>query len=203
MEQQSGYNVRRVHRVNLSVVTKHDLIFATIAMITLYFKKELIVMFGITVNAGYILMYLVQPHSLLSDNIQLKELITVITIINCNLCLLYFLTKWGNELVEKSLAKEQEAKEFFTKLEQTFNTIDDGVVSLYQKINTVDTQLKGVNSASRGIVDSVQQMAAAIQEEATSVYKINKSMTESLQVRKWLVPAKKDSAGWIIYLANL
>jgi methyl-accepting chemotaxis protein len=163
-------------------LNKHYLIFSTIAMITLYFKKELIVIFGIIVNGGYLSLYLIRPENLLSDNIAIKELITVLTLINGIMVLLYFLTKWGNDLVEQAGKKEAESKQLLNQLENTFQTIDDGAKSLNNNLSVVDTQLKGISEASMGIVDSVQQMATAIQDEAASVYRINESMTQSLQV---------------------
>ncbi len=163
-------------------LNKHYLIFTTIAMITLYFRKELIVIFAIFVNSGYLLMYLFRPQNLLSDNIALKEFVTVITLINGIMVLLFFLTKWGNELVEQADKKEEESKKLLNQLESTFQTIEEGARSLNNNLGVVDTQLKGINEASLGIVDSVQQMATAIQEEAASVYRINESMTQSLQV---------------------
>ncbi len=163
-------------------LNKHYLIFTTIAMITLYFRKELIVIFGILVNIGYLLMYLLIPQNLLSDNTALKEFVTVITLINGIMVLLYFLTKWGNELVEQASKKEEEAKQLVDQLENTFHTIDEGARSLNNNLSVVDTQLKGIHDASLGIVNSVQQMATAIQDEAASVYRINESMTQSLQV---------------------
>jgi methyl-accepting chemotaxis protein len=163
-------------------LNKHYLIFSTVAMIALYFRKELILVYGIFVNIGYILMYLLVPENLLSTNTALKEIITIITLFNGIIVLLYFLTKWGNELVLQATKKEEEAKKLLTQLEQTFHTIDEGAHSLNENINDVDIQLKGINEASQGIVDSVQQMATAIQDEASSIYRINESMTQSLQV---------------------
>ncbi len=163
-------------------LNKHYLVFTTIAMITLYFRKELIVIFGIMVNSGYILMYLIRPQNLLSNNTDLKEFVTVVTLIDGIMVLLYFLTKWGNELVEQAGKKEEEAKELLNKLENTFHTIEDGARSLNNNLGVVDTQLKGISQASMGIVDSVQQMATAIQDEAASVNRINESMNQSMQV---------------------
>ncbi|MBP1753785.1 MAG: chemotaxis protein [Firmicutes bacterium] len=163
-------------------LNKHYLIFSTIAMITLYFKKELIVIFGIIVNCGYLLIFILRPENLLSDNIALKEFVTILTLINGIMVLLFFLTKWGNDLVEKASKKEAETAVLLEQLGSTFRVIDEGAHSLNQNISVVDTQLKGINEASQGIVDSVQQMATAIQEEASSVYRINESMTQSLQV---------------------
>ncbi|MHB8128807.1 MAG: methyl-accepting chemotaxis protein [Mobilitalea sp.] len=163
-------------------INKHYMIIITIAMITLYFKKELIIIFGGIINTGYILSYILVPEHLLSVDANLKGFITVITLTNGVLILLFFLTKWGNELVEKATAKETEANDLVKRLESTFQTVEEGAEALDNNINTFDTQMKVINDASLGILDSVQQMATAIGDEATSVYKINESMTQSLRV---------------------
>lgn len=163
-------------------LNKHYLIYSTVAMVVLYFRKELVVIYGILVNIGYFTMYLTVPENLLSTNTALKEFVTIITLFNGIIVLLYFLTRWGNELVVQAKGKEEEAMKLLSQLEQTFHTIDEGSRSLNDNISDVDAQLKGINEASQGIVDSVQQMATAIQDEASSVYRINESMTQSLQV---------------------
>ncbi len=163
-------------------INKHYMIITTIAMITLYFKKRLIIIFGAIFNLSLILSYIFVPENLLSIDANLKGFITVITLTNGMLAMLYFLTKWGNEMVEKAIQKEIESRNLFEKLENTFRTIEEGAASLDNNIDTFDTQMKGINEASHGILDSVQQMATAIQDEASSVYKINESMTQSLQV---------------------
>ena len=163
-------------------LNKHYLIFSTVAMVVLYFRKELIIIYGLLVNAGYFTMYLSVPENLLSTNTALKEFITIITLFNGIVVLLYFLTRWGNELVVQATRKEEEAMKLLSQLEHTFQVIDEGARSLNGNISDVDTQLKGINEASQGIVDSVQQMATAIQDEASSVFRINESMSQSLQV---------------------
>lgn len=176
-------------------MNKHYLVFATIAMVTLYFRQELVVLYGIIVNIGYILIYISVPENLLSDNTQFKEFITIVTIMTGTVLLLYFLTRWGNDLIVKAAKKEKEAKELLNKLENTFQTVDISAASLNSCIKEVDIQLKNVNTASQGIVDSIQQMAAAIQEEATGVYKINETMTQSLRVVNQTIEISKSVAG--------
>ncbi len=175
-------------------LNKHYLIFITIVMVSLYFRQELIVLYGILVSVGYILMYIIAPENLLSNNTQFKEFITILTIMTGTVMLLFFLTRWGNELIITAARKEKEAKDLLNKLEQTFQTVDTGALSLNSCIGEVDIQLKSVSEASRGIVDSVQQMAAAIQEEASSVYKINETMTRSLQVVNQTIEISKAVA---------
>ena len=48
-------------------LNKHYLILLTLAMVTLYLKKELILVFSLIVNAAYISMYMFNPSGLLGS----------------------------------------------------------------------------------------------------------------------------------------
>lgn len=162
-------------------INKHYMMIITIAMVTLYFKKEMILIHGILFNVCYILLYLFVPENLLSTDTGLKSIITVITVIDGMLILLYFLTKWGNDLVKISVAKEEEATKLLNQLSGTFQTVGEGTTSLDNNIEVINSQVTGIKQASQGILESVQQIAAAIQEEASSVNLINETMNDSLQ----------------------
>ncbi|MDF2908207.1 MAG: chemotaxis protein [Herbinix sp.] len=169
-------------KVDGFAINKHYMIIVTTAMITLYFKSTLIVIYSVAIDLGMLLLYIVTPDSLMGSDNNIGSFIKVFTLMIGIQVLLYFLTKWGNDLVQTAAKKEEEARDLLEKLEATFRTIEVGTESLDQNVATVDSQLQGINLASKGILDSVQQMAMAIQEEASSVYKINESMTQSLQV---------------------
>ncbi len=163
-------------------LNKHYMLLITVAMVSLYFKKELIVAFGIIYNVALIASYIFVPDNLLSEGGDLKSFVTIITLVDGILVLLYFLTKWGNELVGKAQERERECKDLMEKLGLAVKTVEDSVEALDINIEAFDTRMKGINESSRGILDSVQQMALAVQEEAAGVYKISESMTSSLEM---------------------
>lgn len=162
-------------------LNKHYMLFATVAMISLYFKKELIVIFGIFLNITLITSYFIIPTNLLSTDAGIKGIVTVISLLDCVLVILYFMTKWGSEIIEKSVAKDKESSALLIQLKDTFRAIDEGTTSLDGNIGNFNTKIDSINDASQGILISVQQMASAIEDEATSVYRINESMTNSVQ----------------------
>lgn len=59
--------------------------------------------------------------------------------------------------------------------------MENTTLELDKNIGSFNKEVAGIYNASRGILDSVQQMSAAIEEEASSIYMINDSMTNSLQ----------------------
>lgn len=162
-------------------LNKHYLIFLTIAMIALYFKKELILIFGIVLNILLFALYFLEPTNLLSIDDNLKGFITVIALVDGILIALYLLTKWGRDLVEESSKKELEAKELLDKLQDTFHTIEDGANKLDSTIGQFNKDISTIVESSELVLDSVQQMATAIQDEAESVSTVNESMGSSLE----------------------
>lgn len=163
-------------------LNKHYMLLITVAMIALYFKKELIIAFGVIYNFALIVSYIFVPENLLSQGADLKGFATIITVVDGILIVLFFLTKWGNELVQKATEQEQETRKLLEKLGVTVKTIETSANSLDSNIENFDDRMSGIHESSKGILDSVQQMALAIQEEAAGVFKISESMTASLEV---------------------
>lgn len=162
-------------------LNKHYIILVTTAMATLYFKKRMIVIFSLETNLLMLIMYFISPEGLLANEANLMGLVKLLMLINSMFVVLYYLTKWGNELIEKATTKEEESKKLISKLKNTFEAIKEGADSLDHNINNFDDKISGITAASNHIVESVQQMAAALEEEAGSVYKINDTMTSSMQ----------------------
>lgn len=160
-------------------LNKHYLIFLTIAMITLYFKKELILVFGIAVNVFLIGSYLLDPAELMSVDNNLKGFITILAITDGILVALYFLTKWGRDLVEASYQKETEAKNLLTQLEVTFQSIEKSAAQLDVTVTDFNSNISTIQESSKGVLEAVQQMASAIHDEAESVSLVNESMGTS------------------------
>lgn len=162
-------------------LNKHYLIFLTVAMIAMYFKKELILLFGVVVNVSIIALFIISPADLLGIDNNLKGFITVIAIIDGILVALYLLTKWGRNLVEESTKKEIEAKQLLDTLHNTFSTLEKSANTLDHTIGQFNKDISTIYASSEAMIDSVQQMATAIQDEAESVSIVNESMGSSLE----------------------
>lgn len=162
-------------------LSKHYMLIITIPMVAMYFKKVLILIHGIVLNIEYILLYLVAPKNFLGDIYKLEDIFTILVMADGMLILLYFLTKWGNELVQKSTAKEAETSKLLGRLDGMFQSIKEVAGNLDSNINVLNEKTVNINESSKGILESVQQISAAIQEEASSVNVINGTMNSSMQ----------------------
>lgn len=165
-------------------LNKHYLIFLTIAMVTLYFKKELILAFIVLINIEYITILFIDSAELLNTDNSLKGIVTVLVVINGIMIALYYLTSWGREMIAESQQKEMETKQLLEKLQGTFQAIEKGTQTLDGSINHFSTNIATIYESSEHIVEAVQQMSAGIQEESTSLSLVNESMSDSLERTK-------------------
>jgi len=189
-------------------LNKHYIILVTTAMATLYFKKKIVLIYGVIINASMIFIYNLNPEGFLGNEGNIMGLFKIMAMLNSMLVLLYFLTKWGNDLIESSAKNEEESRKLLDKLENAFQAIDEGTTSLDNNISNFDSKISGITGASHGIFESIQQMAGAIEEEANSVYRINETMTNSvegvnhtMQISQGLVNKSNDTSlmvedGW-------
>ncbi len=168
--------------LDIFTINKHYMLIITTAMITLYFRKNLILIYAVIVDIGMVVIYIITPKGLMGTEYEISGFLKVFTLMVGLHVLLYFLTKWGNDLIQVAEDQGAQAQKLLQKLETTLKMVEEGTNTLDHNIGEVDTQLEGIHSASKGILDSVQQMAMAIQEEATSVYRINETMSHSLEV---------------------
>ena len=161
-------------------LNQHYILMVCITMAALYFDRKLIVTFGIIFTFVFILTYIVNPTGLL-DVKSFEIFITMLVAADGMMLLLYFLTKWGNEHIEKAARTEAQAQELMKMLKESSSSMENTTLELDKNVVSFNKEFGGVYEASRGILDSVQQMSAAIEEEASSIFMINDSMGNSLQ----------------------
>ena len=165
-------------------LNKHYIIFTTLAMTALYFKKELIAIYGVVMNLLLILAYLTIPDSItgVTDaGADLNIFISIMLLFNGSIIMFFFLTKWGKMLIDESVKRENDAKALASNLEHTFSAIEQSSAVLDDSIHQFNANIQNTRDASQAINTSVQQMAKSIQEEAVSINNVNRTMTSSLE----------------------
>jgi len=161
-------------------LNKHYILLLSIAMVTLYFKRELIIALGVYLNIVFLALFFLKPENLLGENYNLQGFITVYFIMIGIVTLLSLLTRWGRKLIDDSYQKQLEAAELVEKLKFTFASMEEVSNQLDQHITKFNTDMGTIYHSSKDIIESVEQMAVGIQEEANSVNVINDSMVQSM-----------------------
>lgn len=163
-------------------LNKHYILVTSVAMITLYFKKEIIMVYGILLDIMLVAVFLIKPENLLGPGGGTGEFVSSLVVLNGTVALLFFLSKWGRDLINESYQRELHAKELLEKLKVTLIKVDDSTNVLEEKIESFNTNIDTISEGSRNVTESMQEMAGAIQLEASSAHRINETMEQSLGV---------------------
>jgi len=161
-------------------LNKHYILLTTVAMAALYFKKELILIHGAILNVLLLFIYILKPENLMGLDAGLSQFVSTMIVLNSIIAVLYFLAKWGRELVDETQKKERHVNELLHKLQATFDHIEKNASALFDHVKLVTSHVDSLAEARKSINFTVQEMASAIQEESNSIYKINETMTTSL-----------------------
>lgn len=155
----------------------HYLFFISIAMVSLYFNKRLIVAFGIILNTILLCVSITSVNNLFMG--QYKNVGTVLALfvyIDAAIVLLFFLTKWGETLIKTSISKEERALELLDKLNIAVNEIDKQSESLNSNISHINNSISDSNKSISNINTVIHEMAKGVNEQAGNLNTINENM---------------------------
>lgn len=159
---------------------KHYLIFASAAIVALYFKKELLIWYGIIMDALFILVYALKAENFVGAGSELSDFASLFILYNSIIIMLYFLTRWGRALVDDAGEKEEKARDLLSKLEGTFAGLDESSRVLDSNIESFTGNVHNTRDASNEITDAMSEMSKVIQTEAASIQQISSNMVDSL-----------------------
>ncbi|OEC01514.1 hypothetical protein GY31_14655 [Lysinibacillus sphaericus] len=162
-------------------LNKHYILLCTIAIIALYFKKELIIFFGIILNVSFVILYVVKSDSLLGPFNDIIVFVTLLAITNGVIIVFFLLAKWGNELLTHAAAQQNEVKASLAQLQMTFNQIEQSSYRLDEHITRFQQTMYSISGSSKQILQATEDIAASIQQEASSLQMIHGTMKESVQ----------------------
>lgn len=146
------------------------------AMVALYFRTKMLLIFTPLLNAAVVLGYLYSPTGLLGPNASVNELAARLVIIDCGTIAVYFLTKWGNEYIQYALNKEHQARDLLGKLSKTLAKIEESMQILNNNILTTNESLDAIKESSSLIVTATHEMAKGITNETNSINNVSQMM---------------------------
>ncbi len=128
-----------------------------------------IVILNIEVFAAQIIKPVLSDSSFTSS-IVIVEIFTVI---------LFFINKWGSELILKAYEKEHEAKALVNQLEKTLDLVKQSTMSLNKDIKNSNSDLQSVKEMSNGITVTIQEVASGVSGQAESISQISTMMYDA------------------------
>ena len=179
---------------------KHYIIFASAAIVTLYFKKELLIAYGAFMDVLFIAVYALKPENLVGAGTQTTDFASVFILYNSVIVLLYLLTRWGRALVDAAGEKEARAQELLSKLEGTFEGLDQSSRVLDSNIESFTGNVRTTRDASNEITEAMNEMSKVMQTEAADIQQISSNMVDSLSS---VNNAREISKGIIVKTAEM
>ncbi len=149
----------------------------TISMSALYFRKNILLTYAAIVNIGLIGYYALSPVSVVGVDGGIRDFIARYVLVNCQILILYFLTKWGNEYIQSSFKKEHQANELLEKISITMSKLESGVEVLNSSVIKTDDGLQDIKTGSATITNAINEVARGVEEEANGVTDIAHSMS--------------------------
>lgn len=87
--------------------------------------------------------------------------------------IIYFISKWSEELILDSIEETSKAKEVLGKLENTLQVIDENTHNLNGNISESSYRLNVISEMSRSLIKTIEQVAEGANNQADKLYQIN------------------------------
>lgn len=162
---------------------RHYMLCLLPAIMALYFDKKLLLVFGGILNVLLIAVYSLQPEHLLGPNHNVPFFLSVFLMLNGELIALFFLTKWGRELIDDaekskaeleimfddlkiaSVVQEKQAaymEEGVQKLLDSMDKLSEGELHLHLEVKKPDEDTKAAYNILSAIAGKLSESVASI-----------------------------------------
>jgi methyl-accepting chemotaxis protein len=150
-------------------------------LIALYMNKRFLVTFAILLDVVLVIF------SLGVQRAATNGFINDIIIVNICIIILFFVTKWGSELIEKASRNEKEALNTVDSLKNIVVMIKDNSTNLKANISHCDSNLESLKETSGDIINTMQEMSNGVVAQAGSISEISNMINNADQGIKQLV----------------
>ena len=136
--------------MNSYMLTPHYMICISIVVAALYFDKKLLLIFGAIVNILLIAVYVLRPDHLLGAENNIAYFLSIFLMINFEVTALFFLTKWGREIVGSAEKGKAELQQVFDQLQASSLVQQKQAAYMAEGVQKL---LQSMDSLSQGELD--------------------------------------------------
>lgn len=155
--------------------------YASIVIVAMYFKRKLILIHGIIFNIGWVALYMIAPSKLFGSNSGIVMFIFALIITDGIMVFIYFLTKWGTELINSATQKQNQSEILLNKINESVKVVSQSTNELNNYIGTFSSNLETAKRSSEEITSAVNQTTSGITDESQSIMKISSKMQNALK----------------------
>ncbi len=151
-----------------------------LAMVSLFFNMRTLLVYGGIASTLIIGLFIVSPESLLGANMgTLGEFIPRMGAYLSSFLVLIFLTKWGNEILDKTMLESKRSLAAFEDLDMIFKQINVSTDQLSQQVTLCDARMIENVQSSEGIANSMREVASSVESSAEKVSTVSKAAETS------------------------
>jgi methyl-accepting chemotaxis protein len=133
-----------------------------LCFVTLYMNKRTLISFAAILDVTSVGLAVIMGS-------KSNQFINDIIVVNICMVILYFVTKWGSELIIKSSEKEKEAMDFVENMKNVVTVIKENSTTLKVNINDCNVNLQSLREGSGGIISTMQDATKGVVEQASSI----------------------------------
>lgn len=151
--------------------------YISLLLIGLYFKKHLILIYGVIFNLSYITSFLIAPEKTIPLGSS-NEFISHIALYDVAILILYFIAKWGNEYIEDAIASKVESEKNLEKINKTMNILTKNTAELNGSLSETFMEIKNISEISDSITTAITEITLGVTEETESLHLISELATK-------------------------
>ncbi|MDS0526709.1 hypothetical protein NNC19_13540 [Clostridium sp. SHJSY1] len=144
-----------------------------IAISSVYFKKRVTTLCESGTFIVLVYMYFVDK---LYDFTYFSMAVNCVFFVTLSL---YFITKWGNDLIVEANNKEIDVTKILENLKNTMNTVGKNTNLLDTDISNSNSNLTVIHETSNSLSATVQEMTKGIMMQTESISKISEMMNQA------------------------
>jgi methyl-accepting chemotaxis protein len=154
-------------------VSSFMLLMLAFSMSALYFQKELVLIVGGVIDIIIVVTYTINPLAMANSTSPASGLTRILVYFNVSVVLIFFLTKWGKDLIDSLVIKEKETGELLNKLKLTMNKVSEVSTVLDADLSKFSESIESIKQSNGNIMASMTEVAAGVQEQAVNIVNIN------------------------------
>lgn len=157
----------------------HYIIFMTVIMIGIYFNSRLLVIYSGIYNAAWIIFYRINPEAVIGEGTGVGDFILILAIANGALTLMYFMTKWGNTLIQEAKDKEALMKVAYEQDRSVRSQIHVVTSELNTQINALSQHIEETVKGTNRIDSSMKELSVGVEHQTCSIIEISNEMNQT------------------------
>ncbi|KGK85094.1 hypothetical protein DP73_18940 [Desulfosporosinus sp. HMP52] len=152
------------------------LLMLAFSMSALYFEKALVLIVGGVIDTIIITTYVMHPLALTNTTSPASGLTRPLVYFNVSVILIFYLTKWGRDLVDSVVSKEKETGELLDKLQLTMHKVSEVSTVFDLELSSFSKNIEAIKQSNDHIVVAMTEVAVGVQEQAVNIEDINYNM---------------------------